>query len=205
MNLWICSPKRAFSPSASIHSASSCGSTRQCEASRVPAASLRNAGERITELTRELSSCSPDEVAREFVITPAGNHELHLIAGQSAHFRFSMRKVSPSPESGHFTSTIFTTPAGTALQRPLAAGLQQDGIACDEEALHQRDHFALLQKRFATGDLDQSAVGRKPMHFVLDFLEQSCRCPPLKVYSLSHQVQRRLHPASRTKTQGSPV
>ena len=28
---------------------------------------------------------------------------------------------------------------------------------------------------------------------------------PVKVYSLSHQSQRRLHPVSRTKTHGSPA
>ena len=29
--------------------------------------------------------------------------------------------------------------------------------------------------------------------------------PPVKVYSESHQAQRRLHPASRTKMQGRPA
>src|SRR3954470_3578627 len=52
MNLWICRPRRTFRPSARIHSASCCGSRRQCEASRAPRASLRNAGEKITEFTR---------------------------------------------------------------------------------------------------------------------------------------------------------
>ena len=80
MNLWICRPRRAFSPSASIHSASSCGSTRQCDTSRLPVASLRKAGEKMTELTRELSSCSAANVASKFVIPPAGNHELQLVA-----------------------------------------------------------------------------------------------------------------------------
>ena len=31
------------------------------------------------------------------------------------------------------------------------------------------------------------------------------RRPPVKVYSLSHQEQRRLQPVKRTNTQGSPV
>ena len=70
-----------------------------------------------------------------------------------------MWKVSGSPEFGHFTSTILTTPFGTRSQRTLAAGLEQHRVAVVQQALHQRHHFPLLQHGLAAGDLDQSARG----------------------------------------------
>src|SRR6266853_2295650 len=52
MNLCNCNPRRAGTLSTSIHSANSCGSSRQCELSRAPVAPLRKAGENRTALTR---------------------------------------------------------------------------------------------------------------------------------------------------------
>ena len=51
------------------------------------------------------------------------------------------------------------TRPGHALERTLAAGLEQDGVARIQETLHQRDKFALLQHGLAAGDLHQSAAG----------------------------------------------
>ena len=50
-------------------------------------------------------------------------------------------------------------PAGHALERTLAAGLEQNSVARIQKTLHQRDKFALLQHGFAAGDFHQSAAG----------------------------------------------
>ncbi len=68
----------------------------------------------------------------------------------------------------------------------------------------KRDQFALLQHGLAAGDFNETAVGRKALDFG-EHLGADILRPPVKVYSESHQEQRRLHPARRTKTQGSPA
>ena len=152
-------PSRAGTLSASIHSASSCGSSRQCELSRAPVASLRNAGENSTAFTRSARLCRSSKLPRKLVVGPAAQHKFDFVMRPQSASRFSMQNVSPSPESGHFTSTILMHSRRNPLQRPLSAGLEQHLIAVVQQTLHQRHHFPLLQHGLAAGNLNQTAAG----------------------------------------------
>ena len=60
-----------------------------------------------------------------------------------------------------------------------------------------------LQHGLAAGELDELA-GREGFDLGDDFVLGE-GLPPVKVYSESHQAQRRLQPARRTKMQGRPA
>src|SRR5579862_1711755 len=115
-----------------------------------------------------------------------------------------MQNVSPSPEFGHFTSTILTTPAGTFCsgRSPLVSSSTL---------------YPSSNRRCISGTTSRScSIGSPPvistspppgLRRATSSSTSSTAIfrPPWNVYSLSHHEHRRLHPVSRTNTQGSPA
>src|SRR5271157_14840 len=112
-----------------------------------------------------------DKFPREFVIAPAGNHKFHLVVGyECAQILYAESVTLAGVGTLHIHDFHYLR--RHAFQRPLTARLQQNGVACNQQPVHQRNRLALLQHRLASGDLDQAAIGRETMHLVLDFLER---------------------------------
>src|SRR5271157_2643495 len=112
-----------------------------------------------------------DKFAREFVIAPAGNHKFHLVVGyECAQILYAESVTLAGVGTLHIHDFHYLR--RHAFQRPLTARLQQNGVACNQQPVHQRNRFALLQHRLASSDLDQATIGREAMHLVLDFLER---------------------------------
>ena len=154
MNLWACSCSRTGRRSARIHSASSRASITPCT------------GENSTAATRPASDSRADDVARELVVRPILDDELDLIRRASAAADCAQSIRSASPDPGHFTSMIRTTPARHLVDAAVAAGLEQHRLPALEQTGHQRIHIA-LQQRLAAGDLDHRAavaidLGQRP-------------------------------------------
>src|SRR5450755_3557206 len=120
------------------------------------------------------------------------------------YIRLSWRNVPPSPECGHFTSTIFTTCSGTLSSKrsPLVSSstvypeINRWSISGSTSRSCNMGSPPVIstsppsgERRCTSCSISSSVIGR----------------PPLKVYSLSHHVQRKLHPAVRTNTHGSPA
>src|SRR5581483_8634183 len=116
-----------------------------------------------------------------------------------------MRKVLAAPECGHLTSRILMTSLGTLSsgRSPLVSSSTVKFFA---------------SKACMTGTSSRSCnIGSPPvistsLHPV-DARRSTAKItsspviflPPVKVYSLSHQEQRRLQAVSRTKMQGKPA
>ena len=175
----------------------------QFAAVRVPKESLRKAGEKSTLDTFPIKFMLAREVARKFVVFTRGNDELDLVAPcerrEILHPEFAALARAGAlhvDDLVDFFRHVF--------ERTFAAGFNQHGVTARKQFAHQSYDFLFLQQRFATRDLHQPAIGRQAC---TSASTSSCvrLNPPLNVYSLSHQVQRKLHPAVRTKMHGSPA
>src|SRR6185437_10088087 len=117
--------------------------------------------------------------------------------------RLVIRKLPPSPEHGHFTSTILCTSAGTLSsgRSPLVSNssLYPFSSNLDMSGTSSRSCNIGSPPVNSISPEEASRATSASISTALIFL------PPENVYSLSHQVQRRLHPASRTKTHGKPL
>src|SRR5207302_519946 len=143
---------RAGTSSASIQSASSCGSSKQCDESRAPVASLRKAGEKSTAFTRCASPCR-DEIARKFVVHAIAEHEFHLIVRPEG---IQICQIECVRLTGMWTLHIhnLNDRFRHASQWPLPTGLNQHLVTSVHQELHEWHQFALLQHRLSACDFD---------------------------------------------------
>src|SRR5271156_2521669 len=91
------------------------------------------------------------EPAGEFVILPAGDDELHLVARAKP---LQILQVEGAALAGVWALHIHNLNylRRNPLQWPLAAGFQQDRIPGAQQAIHQGDGLALLQHWLAACD-----------------------------------------------------
>ncbi len=136
MNLWIWRPRRALRLSASIHSASERGSSRQFSVEREPVAPLRKAGERMRRGGSGLQSVLVDEVAGVLVVCTRGEDELELVArGEGGEVLRAEAQVFAA--AGTFDIDDFVDLAGDEFEGTLAAGFEQQLVTESEKLAHE--------------------------------------------------------------------
>ena len=146
MYLCTCSCTRTSSRSAITHSDSCFGSRSPCT------------GENSTALTRAGKVLAPDDLLREFIVAPIGDHEFHLVP-----FR-EVREVAPVVLVRLAGARALHVHDADDARRhvgdaAMPAGLDQHGLPGIEQALHQRIHVG-LQQWLAAGHLDGLAAAR---------------------------------------------
>jgi len=203
MNLWICKSQASRHVIGSIHSANSRGSSRQCELSRGPPASLLKAGENNNRSYPACQLVTRNEVAGEFIVGAVAEHGISLRPRNRALRDSACRSCRTRSEFGHLTSTILTTPLGTRCSGRFSAGFEQYSVTVVEEVLHQ----GTTSRSCSMGSPPVISTSPPGLNCSTSSATSSIvmRCPPVNVYSLSHQEQRRLHPVKRTNTQSNPA
>src|SRR6266478_711787 len=110
----------------------------------------------------------PNEITRKLVVRAIAQHELDLIVGPE-RLQILDRKSIGLARVGTLHVHDLDDLHWHTRQGSLAAGLKQNLVAAVEQLLHKRNHFLLLQHRFAARDLDESTTRAQGNHLVEDF------------------------------------
>ena len=100
-----------------------------------------------------------DEVAGEVVVGAVGEDEFDFVVLGEGGEIFHAEGVGGGPGSGAFDVDDLVDGGGDFSEGTLAGGLDHEGVAGGEEAVHEREKFAGLEHGFATGELDERAGG----------------------------------------------
>src|ERR1700722_2699117 len=110
------------------------------------------------------------EVAREFVVLPAANHELDFILLSQGFEVVAAERVRFARVWALYVNNLYDC-RGYPCQWALSAGLKQNAIANLQELIHERNYFPLLQHRLAPGNFHQPAIRTEPSHFIGDLID----------------------------------